>query len=234
MSITALFFAGVAAVVLILLFALRRWAMTWGMTRDELGQAWAGDDLTPHPMDTSTRALTIHAPARTVWSWLVQIGQDRAGFYSYTWLENLFRCAMPRVERIVPEWQERGVGDNVWLARADRYNGTARQRVLGITPGASMTLGSPADWGHTVRREPNQDGAWTFVLVPLDENRTRLIVRSRGPAAPSFLKRLFWLGVFDPAHFIMERRMMLRLKNLAEQSAASSVSEARGIVRGVS
>jgi hypothetical protein len=126
---------------------------------------------------------------------------------------------MPRVERIVPEWQERSVGDNVWLARRDRYDGNARQRVLRIVPGESMTLGSPADWGRLVRRESNQDGTWTLAVRPIGEKTTRLVVRSRGPAAPSFFKRLFWVFVFDPAHFIMERRMMLRLKQLAEQTA---------------
>ena len=28
--------------------------------------------------------------------------------------------------------------------------------------------------------------------------------------------RLFWLMVFEPAHFIMERKMMLSIKRLAE------------------
>jgi hypothetical protein len=203
------------------LSALRSWAMTWGMTRDELQRAWPGDDVSPEPIETATRGITIRAPMRTVWAWLVQIGQDRAGFYSYTWIENLFRCVMPRVERIVPEWQERTIGDNVWLARADRYDGNARQRVAQLVSGETMTLTSPADWGNFVRRDPNQDGTWSFILVPVDNNTTRLIVRSRGPAKPSLFRRLFWFAVFDPAHFIMERKMMLQIKTLAEAEARS-------------
>ena len=35
----------------------------------------------------TTRALTIDAPVEMVWPWLVQIGEDRGGFYSYSWLE---------------------------------------------------------------------------------------------------------------------------------------------------
>jgi len=222
MTITALFFLGLAVAALSLLLSVRWWAMSWGTTRQELAGSWPGDDVSPSPMETSTRGITINAPVNTVWAWLIQIGQDRAGFYSYRWLENLFRCAMPSVERIVPEWQHRAVGDNVWLARPDRYEGNARQRVLQLAPGESITLGSPADWGHLVRREPNQDGTWSLTVVPLDTNSTRLIVRSRGPARPSLWKRLLWLAVFDPAHFIMERRMMLRLKSLAEGSAAAA------------
>ena len=44
------------------------------------------------------------------------------------------------------------------------------------------------------------------------------MVRSRGPEAPTLLGRLFHMGVFEPAHFIMERKMMLRLKALAEST----------------
>ena len=105
----------------------------------------------PHAIEISTRAVTIAAPLETVWSWLVQIGQDRAGFYSYTWLENLFRCAMPRVDRIVPEWQQRTLGDIVWLARRDRYRGEARQKVVRIDRGRVLSLASPSDWGRLVQ-----------------------------------------------------------------------------------
>lgn len=203
---------------------LRRWASRWGATPVECVTSWPGDELSPGATEVTTRAVSIDASADAVWAWVVQIGQDRAGFYSYTWLENLFRCVMPRVERIVPEWQDRTLGDIVWLARADRYHGEARQKVIRVDRGRVLSLASPADWGRLVRRETSRGGTWTFVLVPIDETHTRLIVRSRGPEAPSVLGRLFWVGVFEPAHFIMERRMMLCLKALAERTRASKVA----------
>jgi hypothetical protein len=43
------------------------------------------------------------------------------------------------------------------------------------------------------------------------------VIRSLGPESPSLVQRLFWMGVFQPAHFIMERKMMLRLKALSER-----------------
>jgi hypothetical protein len=223
MSTLTLMSGGLAVTAIAGLWTLRHWAMTWGTTRDELRRAWPGDDVSPHPMDIATRGITIRAPIHTVWSWLVQIGQDRAGFYSYTWLENLFRCAMPRVECIVPAWQERSVGDNVWLARPNRYHGNARQRVVQMVRGEQMTLASPLDWGHFVRREANEDGSWSLILVPVDQKTTRLVVRSRGPASPSLLRRVFWFVAFDPAHFIMERKMMLRLRTLAEATPVPAV-----------
>jgi len=62
----------------------------WGATREEIDAAHPGDDLVAGPVTTTTYAVTVQAPAETVWSWLVQIGQDRGGMYSYEWLENLF------------------------------------------------------------------------------------------------------------------------------------------------
>jgi hypothetical protein len=202
---------------------LKRWAGRWGTRPEELARVWPGDELSPHATAVTTRAISIMAPADTVWAWLIQIGQDRSGFYSYTWLENLFRCAMPRVERIVPEWQQRAVGDIVWLARRERYHGEARQKVVRIDRGRVLSLASPADWGRLVRHETSAGGTWTFILLPQTAQTTRLIVRSRGPEAPTMPGRLFWLMVFEPAHFIMERKMMLRLKQLAEANPAVAI-----------
>jgi hypothetical protein len=63
---------------------------------------------------------------RKIWPWIVQIGQDRAGFYSYTQLENLFGCEMRNAGQIVPEWQERHVGDMVWMTPKRKFNGVGR------------------------------------------------------------------------------------------------------------
>jgi hypothetical protein len=212
-----------AAAAIAAIWEQRRWGMTWGATPAELVRAWPGDELSPNAAEISTRAVTIDAPAEIVWQWLVQIGQDRAGFYSYAWLENLFRCDMPSVERIVPEWQQRTRGDIVWLARRDRYHGEARQKVVRVDRGLVLSLASPSDWGRLVRRETSLGGTWTFILVPVNEKTTRLIVRSRGPEAPTWLGRLFWVTLFEPAHFIMERKMMLRLRMLSERASRTAV-----------
>jgi hypothetical protein len=221
---TAVLFSFLGAAAIVALWELRRWALIWGATPTELRREWPGDELSPQAVEISTRAITIGAPIQQVWAWLVQIGQDRAGFYSYTWLENLFRCAMPRVDHIVPEWQDRTVGDTVWLARRDRYRGEARQKVVQIVRGHVMTLAAPSDWGRILRRESSHSGTWAFILVPIDSGRTRLVVRSRGPEAPTFFGRLFWVAIFEPAHFIMERKMMLRLKTLAERTPRTAVA----------
>ena len=89
-----------------------------------------------------------------------------------------------------------------------------------------MSLASPSDWGRIVRREQSKGGNWTFILVPLDLLTTRLVIRSRGPESPSLVQRLFWMSVFQPAHFVMERKMMLRLKALAEKPSSLTAAHA--------
>src|SRR6266851_428368 len=69
------------------LTVLHPWLTTWGATTEELQMALPGDDAAPSTY--LTRAITVEAPASAVWRWIVQMGQDRGGFYSNSWLENL-------------------------------------------------------------------------------------------------------------------------------------------------
>ncbi len=88
----------------------------------------------PHPTVESTRAVTIRAPAEEVWRWLVQLGQDRGGFYSYNLLENLAAADIHNVDRIVPEMQHLKVGDFVPMAPVEWDIPTAGFTVVGIEP----------------------------------------------------------------------------------------------------
>jgi hypothetical protein len=55
----------------------------WGSTAAERALALPGDELIPDPAEVTTRAVSMRAPAESVWQWLVQIGQGRGGMYSY-------------------------------------------------------------------------------------------------------------------------------------------------------
>jgi len=83
-------FAAVGAGVLVAGIARAR-LRNWGSTREEIDATHPGDDLVAGPVTATTYAVTVEATADVVWTWLVQIGQDRGGMYSYEWLENLFR-----------------------------------------------------------------------------------------------------------------------------------------------
>ena len=185
---------------------VRPWHLRWGATDEELQRRLPGDDNVPEPLLDTTRAVTIAAPADQVWPWLVQIGQRRAGFYSYVGLENAVGCDMHNADRIVPEWQRLEVGDEVWL-----HPKTPPLKVVEVVPGRSIVLGDD----------------WSFHVEPIDSQTSRLIVRSRGTYTYPDLKLdplnfLYWRGIFEPAHFIMERKMMLGIKDRAERACAQS------------
>ena len=204
--------AGAAAYGLV-----RPWFLRWGATDEEIRGPWPGDDLTPDAIGQATRAVTIHAPAGEVWPWVAQIGQDRGGFYSYTWLENLFGARIHNADRILPGLQDRKVGDTVWMTPKERYGGKGCVRIAVLEPGRSMVLVSPDDYEKVLQSGRSPGGCWTFILQPLDGRTTRLILRSRGAEDESVPAKLFGRLVFDPAHFIMERKMMLAIKQRAER-----------------
>jgi hypothetical protein len=182
--------AGLVALALYLV-AFRPWSRRWGTQRDEVRRPLPGDELVPDPGITMTRAVTIDAPVDAVWPWLAQIGQDRGGFYSYAWLENLAGCGLENADRVHPEWQHRQVGDTVLL--------------------------HPCAGPKLARFEPNRsyafDMGWYFALEPTPDVRTRLFARSRVPRGlPSIAYAIF----MELPHFVMERKMLLGIKQRAE------------------
>ena len=103
---------GVAATYILL---ARPRQLRWGTMDQEFDERLPGDDLIPTPNLVATRAITVRASAEHVWPWIAQLGQGRGGFYSYDFLENLVGCDIHSADRIVPEWQDAGVGDEVKL-----------------------------------------------------------------------------------------------------------------------
>jgi hypothetical protein len=190
---------GAAGTLVAYALFVRPWHLKWGATEEELKMSLPGDGLVEHPKLNATHAITINARVEDVWPWLVQIGQKRGGFYSYTSLENLFGCEMRNADQIVLQWQEVKVGDEVWL-----HPKAPPLKVLAIEPGRAIVL----------------ENSWTFFLQPIDDHTTRLIIRGRGEFNPdlknALLNLILWRGVFEPAHFIMERKMMLGIKQRAE------------------
>jgi hypothetical protein len=172
-----------------------------------------GDELIPDPADLTTLAVTIDAPPGEVWRWLVQIGQDRGGLYSYDWLENAFGLHIHSADEIRDEWQQLAPGDQVrlvpkgWLGLPD---GLALP-VARVDPGRSLVL----------REQPPQqpwDAVWSFHIVPLGPGRCRLISRSRS-ARPHGAARLA-TPMLEPVTVVMTRKMLLGIKQRAEQHAA--------------
>jgi hypothetical protein len=191
--------------------SLRPRHLRWGATDAERARQWPGDELVATPYTRAVRAVTVNAPAERVWPWIMQVGRERGGFYSYTWLENLIGADIHNVYDLIPGLPERRPGDVVWMAPSDRFGGMARMVVGKIVPQRAMVLVSPAD-AERVLRGGVAEGAWAFVLDPHPHATTRFVMLSLA-AKPRLPDLLVW----EPAHFVMERKMMLTIKRLAER-----------------
>jgi hypothetical protein len=184
----------------------------WGATDAETTRWLPVDDLVRPVVRATTRAVSVAAPRERVWPWLVQMGQERAGFYSYSWLENLVGAGMHNASAIHPEWQQRARGDVVRLASESRYHDLGRQVVALVEPPYALVLVSPEDWDRIERGE-RALGAWGFFLEPDGDGRTRFLVRTSGG-----LVGTHW---FDAVHFLMEQRMMRSVRDRADAARLS-------------
>ncbi|MDR2348277.1 MAG: hypothetical protein LBD90_06655 [Bifidobacteriaceae bacterium] len=193
-----------------------RWQLGWGATAAERRRTLPGDDLISTPCLQATRAVGISAPPREVWPWLVQIGQDKAGFYSYDWLQRAAGLGVRNSDRVEPEWQGLRVGDTVELAD-DCALGVAaledaRALVLssrgGAAPGGALT---------------DFDFSWAFALEPEGPTGTRLVARERYAwtrwRAGLAVKAVSWVS------FVMTRAMLAGLRDRAEGSWRDQVAD---------
>ena len=112
------FIAGIALGTGLALYhvVMRPWQLNWGATQTEARRRYPGDELVPHPAYQTTRAISIRTPVAEIWPWLVQIGYQRGGFYSYDRLENMSGLDITSADRIVPEYQHLAVGDSIRIA----------------------------------------------------------------------------------------------------------------------
>jgi hypothetical protein len=190
---------------------LRPWYSRWGATREEEKIPMPGDDLVPAPILEATRGITIKASAEAIWPWLVQLGQGRAGFYSYQRLENLAGCGIQNAAEILPKFQNIKNGDLVRLGP----EGYPAFDVAEVEPEVALILrgdlpnpsGQPTTW------------LWIFYLHPQKDCTTRLLLRTRLAYEPTFGNTLMWRAFTDPISFNMERKMLQGIK--ARVDAAS-------------
>jgi hypothetical protein len=181
---------------------LRRRCLTWGATRDEVERTLPGDDLLATPDMVSTRAVTIDAPPSAVWPWLVQMGSDRGGTYTYDRIENLFGLNMHSASTVLPQFQDVKVGDAFPLGQSGPQ---LHVEILG--PEHSLVFRFDANW------------IWSFNLKP-ENGSTRLVSRNR-IAAPnaSVAKRAFNALLTEPGSLVMERKMLKGIRHRAEKLA---------------
>jgi hypothetical protein len=131
------------------------------------------------------------------------MGSGRGGAYTYDWIENLLGLEMHSADEVLSQFQGLRVGDVLPMG-ANR-------------PGMRIEV-LDRDRAMVSRSE---DGAWvwSFGLYP-HNGSTRLVSRNRiGMPGASRLARAFNVLVMEPGSLVMERRMLLGIKERAERQA---------------
>jgi len=168
-----------------------------------------------------TKEIVIDAPPAKVWKYLAQMGQDKAGFYSYELLEQIFTFKIHNTYEIVDRWQKIQPGDFLYYHQM----GIGSQYIE-VVEGKYFTSLSDS------RKPPHTDGpafalnifpggqfawTWSFVLQELSGNRTNLVQRCHNYFKPqNALTKgfvLFFLGI---SSLFMTTRQMEIIKACAE------------------
>ncbi len=185
---------------------LREPILTWGATAEEAQARLPGDELLEDADGVATRAITIDAPASAVWPWLAQMGPSpRGGAYTYDWIENLLGLNMHSTDQVLPDYQDPRVGDGFgYGANKMSFRLVEPEHVL-------ATQSADGNW------------VWTFVLQEHD-GRTRLISRNRFRLPK--LKDKIGMIPMEPASLVMERKMLLGIKERAERLASDAENAA--------
>jgi len=207
---------GVALATAAYALAIRPWQLRWGATVEEATGPVAGDDLIAKPDITATRAITIRTTAENVWPWIAQLGQGRGGFYSYDMLEDLVGCDIHSADRIVLEWQDIAVGDQV------RLHPEVGLAVAAMERGRSLVLQGGVPMGDT---PPPYNFTWAFALREHD-GVTRLLVRER------YAYTTWWAALLvepvEAVSFVMSKKMLRGIKDRAEGVGAAGARSIGG------
>lgn len=205
----------------------------WGATRAEAAADLPGDDLISNPVWQTTHAITIRAVPADIWPWLVQMGITRGGWYLSERLDRvIWRIENPSVDRIVPELQHLVAGDII----PDSVDGTAHFRVAQIEPGRALVLHSRRHpvtgvWPDLTSGDPGLylDFSWAFVLQPLDDHTTRLMLRTRAIVVDGKRLASGWLKIFLPmadlADFIYTRQMLRGIRRRVERTSPPAAGD---------
>jgi hypothetical protein len=187
----------------------------WGATDEEVSRTLPGDELLPKAPINVTHAITIKATPAEIWPWLVQLGQGRGGFYSYDWIENAMGLDIHTTAHILPEHQDLKVGDIIPLA-PDGFG----VPVAILEPERALVLHGdtriPGKNAPPVKEGEFLAVTWGFYLFPQEDGTTRLVERWRTDWTPTLINDFGYRGFLEPGAFVMERKMLLTLKDRAE------------------
>jgi hypothetical protein len=165
-----------------------------------------GDELVPNPLEITTRAVTVDAAPEHIWPWLVQMGNNRGGLYSYDWIDLLIGALdRPSGSRVLHEFQAVKVGDTIPYAKGSDFV------VRVVDPNRAFVFQLQQDGANVVQ---------SWGLYPVDGTHTRLVLRVL-VAMRVTPKLIPILMVLDPSEGLMVHRQLLGIKRRAETLARS-------------
>ncbi len=185
---------------------LKSGTLGWGATEDEMNMRLPGDHLAPGI--SATRAISINATVSEVWGTITQLGADRKGFFSYSFLETAMGYKSREPTSIATDNTEMPVG-RVIHGSIDPSQSMIEYSftVVEAEPGVYFVL---KNWG-------------TFYLKAVNPEMTRLIVRTHGIETDTITEIIAdFLGT--GAHYLMERRMLIGVKTAVEKGFSQSQS----------
>ena len=178
---------------------------------DDDARLLPGDDIIPDTRYNQTYAVNIEAPVSLVWRYLMQLGCDRAGWYSIDLLDH---GGEPSIDHLVPGWEMRNVGDRLSATPAlDSFF-----EVYEIEHERFMVIG-----GEGERLGGPFNTSWAFVVEPIGDDATRLISRARMKAAPQWAEWLMGNVLYPPVHGLMSGVQLKQIKRIAERDALCRV-----------
>jgi hypothetical protein len=220
-------------------YAVRPWWRAWGVDPEESTMDLPGDDLVADANIVETRAIDIDAPPDAVWPWLVQMGYERAGWYSYDAIDmkgGSLDCIEPSLQVLsegdmVPVAPDAGFAVRVLdpghalVLYADEAMMKGQAEAAMARRDAGEVVGeTPAPLRATGRAMPSMAGfaaSWAMVVRELDDGRTRLTERMRvNMPTPAGAGQVVAGEAFGFGVFAMTRKQMLGIKRRAEGLSA--------------
>ncbi len=190
----------------------KRWFNNWGARAAEQDAVWPGDQILSKNGGSRTRAIDINAPASAVWPWILQLGLDKGGFYSYELLERMVGIPVTNIESLETELQHLQIDEQVVV-----HPKSPPIYVTLVDDNHYVCFRNWLDSAEVQEQNPDTLTTWSLYLEPKDDERCRLLVRSsyehrRKRRASERLQA----ALEAPIDFVMEQRLLRTLKRLAE------------------
>lgn len=189
----------IVLLLIIYVFIIRPWHLTWGSTTQEVAFALPGDEIVEKPDFNATRGISISAPAEEIWKWIIQIGSKKAGWYSIDWLDN---GSIPSSFEILPEFQNIEIGQFIAFT-PDQKNG--------------MWVKDFKQYEYILWIDKAGKATWIWYIYVNEAGETRLITRLRTKYVWNSVWIIYYL-IYDFGDIVMMKKCLKGIKQRAEKT----------------